>query len=217
MQFTLYKNNNNKPKIYLISPSKIDMQYFPSLLSSVLDTGMVSIFQLRLKNYIDSELLKITRLLFKICEDKKVIFILNDRPDLAKNANVDGVHIGKNDCSIKEARSILGNNKIIGSSCYNNNLLSIKSQSLGVDYVAFGSFFKTTTKKNTTNAVIHSLKKIKKNTHIPFVGIGGLDKFNIKKLLFLKPDFLAFCSTIWENKNSPVTEIKGVKNVLDNF
>jgi len=178
---------------------------------------MVSVFQLRLKNYVDIELKKITKILFKICEENKVIFILNDRPELAKELNVHGVHLGKNDCSIKKARKILGNNKIIGSSCYNHNFLSIKSQNLGVNYVAFGAFFKTNTKKNTTNAVVSNLRKVRKNINLPFVGIGGLNKFNVKKLTLLKPDFLAFCSTIWENKNSPIAEVKSVKNVLDNF
>ena len=145
------------------------------------------------------------------------MFILNDRPDLAKKINVDGVHLGKDDFSIKKARKILGNSKVIGSSCYNNTNLSIRSENLGADYIAFGSFFKTNTKENTTNAVLQSFKKIKKNTKIPIVGIGGLNKFNIKKLAFIRLDFLAFCSTIWHNKKNPIVEISSVKNVLDNF
>lgn len=217
MTFNFTINSFNKPSIYLISPPNIDIKKFPFLLSNILDTGLVKIFQLRLKNYKDDELLKITNLLFKICINKKVIFILNDRPDLAKKVNVDGVHIGKNDLSIKKARTILGNNKIIGSSCYNSNNLSIKSQRSGANYIAFGSFFKTNTKINTTKIVIANFKNIRKNINIPFVGIGGLNRFNIKKLMLLQPNFLAFSSTIWQNKNSPIVEIKRVKNVLDNF
>ena len=108
MQLKLYKKVNRKPLIYLISPPKIDIKTFPSNLIRVLDTGMVSIFQLRLKNYKDIELEKITNLLFEICNKKKVTFILNDRVDIAKKLNVDGVHVGKNDISIKKARKILG-------------------------------------------------------------------------------------------------------------
>jgi thiamine-phosphate pyrophosphorylase len=213
----LYKKVNRKPLIYLISPPKIDIKTFPSNLIRVLDTGMISIFQLRLKNYKDIELTNITNLLFEICSKKKVTFILNDRVDIAKKLNVDGVHVGKNDISIKKARKILGNLKIIGSSCYNNNILSIKSQNLGANYVAFGSFFKTNTKKNTTKIKTSELKNIRKNIKIPIVSIGGLNKYNIKKLNLLKPDFLAFCSSIWHNKKSPELEISSVKNVLDNF
>jgi thiamine-phosphate pyrophosphorylase len=142
---------------------------------------------------------------------------LNDRIDIAKELNLDGVHLGKEDGSIKNARNILGNLKIIGSSCYNNKILSIKSQNLGANYVAFGAFFKTKTKENTTKVVLSDFKNIRKNIYIPIVGIGGLNKFNIKKLIYLKPDFLAFCSSIWNTKRTPQIEIKSIKNVLDNF
>jgi thiamine-phosphate pyrophosphorylase len=214
---TFYKEHSGKPLIYLISPPKIDVKTFPGILSKVLDTQMVNIFQLRLKNYKDLDLIKITSLLYKICKKKNVPFILNDRVDIAKKLNVDGVHIGKEDGSIKSARNILGNLKIIGSSCYNNRNLSIKSQNLGANYVAFGAFFKTYTKENTNKIVLSGLKNIRKNIDIPIVGIGGLNKYNIKKLIFLKPNFLAFCSSIWNTQNRPQIEIKSIKNVLDNF
>ena len=214
---TYYKEYSGKPLIYLISPSKIDIKTFPSILLKVLETQVVNVFQLRLKNYRESELISITSVLYKICIKKNVTFILNDRIDIAKKLNVDGVHLGKEDGSIKYARNILGNHKVIGSSCYNNKILSIKSQNLGANYVAFGAFFKTVTKENTTKIVLSDLKNIRKNIKIPIVGIGGLNKFNIKKLTDLKPDFLAFCSSIWNTKRTPQIEIKSIKNVLDNF
>ena len=217
MYKTFYKDHSSKPLIYLISPSKIDIKTFPSILSKVLETQMVNVFQLRLKNYKDSDLISITSLLYKICKKKNVTFILNDRIDIARILNVDGVHLGKEDGSIKNARNILGNLKVIGSSCYNNKSLSIKSQNLGANYVAFGALFKTETKKNTTKIVLSDFKNIRRNINIPIVGIGGLNKFNIKKLIYFKPDFLAFCSSIWNSKRTPQIEIKSIKNILDNF
>ena len=217
MYKAFYKDDSSKPLIYLISPSKIDIKTFPGILSKVLDTQVVNIFQLRLKNYKDSDLISITSLLYNICIKKNVTFILNDRVDIAKKLNVDGVHLGKEDGSIKNARNILGNLKIIGSSCYNNKILSIKSQNLGANYIAFGAFFKTETKENTSKIILSGFKNIRKNINIPIVGIGGLNKFNIKKLIYFKPDFLAFCSSIWNTKRTPQIEIKSIKNVLDNF
>ncbi len=217
MYKTLYKDHSFKPLIYLISPSKIDIKTFPDILSKVLETQVVNVFQLRLKNYKDSDLIFITSLLYKICIKKNVTFILNDRVDIAKKLNVDGVHLGKEDGGIKSARNILGNLKIIGSSCYNKKTLSIKSQNLGANYVAYGAIFKTKTKKNTTKIVLSDFKNIRRNINIPIVGIGGLNKFNIKKLVYFKPDFLAFCSSIWNTKRTPQIEIKSIKNVLDNF
>ena len=217
MHKKFYKDYSGKPLIYLISPPKIDIKTFPGILSKVLETKVVNVFQLRLKNYKDSDLISITSLLYKICIKKNVTFILNDRVDIAKNLNVDGVHLGKEDDSIKNARNILGNLKIIGSSCYNNKSLSIKSQNLGANYIAFGAFFKTETKENTSKIILSGFKNIRKNINIPIVGIGGLNKFNIKKLIYLKPDFLAFCSSIWNTKKNPQIEIKSLKNLLDNF
>ena len=217
MYKAFYKDDSSKPLIYLISPSKIDIKTFPVILSKVLETQVVNVFQLRLKNYKDSDLISITSLLYKICIKKNVTFILNDRVDIAKKLNVDGVHLGKEDGSIKNARNILGNLKIIGSSCYNNISLSIKSQNLGANYIAFGAFFKTETKQNTSKIILSGFKNIRKNINIPIVGIGGLNKFNIKKLIYFKPDFLAFCSSIWNTKRTPQIEIKSIKNVLDNF
>ena len=217
MYKAFYKDDSGKPLIYLISPSKIDIKTFPRILAKVLDTQVVNVFQLRLKNYKDSDLTSITSLLYKICIKKNVTFILNDRVDIAKKLNVDGVHLGKEDGSIKNARNILGNLKIIGSSCYNNISLSIKSQNLGANYIAFGAFFKTETKENTSKIILSGFKNIRKNINIPIVGIGGLNKFNIKKLIYFKPDFLAFCSSIWNTKRTPQIEIKSIKNVLDNF
>ncbi len=217
MHNTFYKEHSQKPLIYLISPSKIDVKTFPDILSKVLDTRMVKVFQLRLKNYKDSDLIKIASLLFKICKSRKVTFILNDRVDITKKLNLDGVHIGKEDGSIKRARNILGNFKIIGSSCYNDKILSIKSQNLGASYIAFGAFFDTDTKEDTAKVILSDFKSIRKNISIPIVGIGGLNKYNIKKLFYFKPDFLAFCSSIWNTKKSPQIELKSIKNVLDNF
>ena len=180
MKPKLKKKNFSKPLIYLISPSSVDIKNFPYLLSNVLKSGMVSIFQLRLKEYKDTELIKRTVILSKICTKHRVKFILNDRADIVAKLNLDGVHLGKEDVSIKTARKMLGNKKIIGSSCYNINKLSIKSQNLGANYVAFGSFFKTVTKKNTKKIVLTSLYKVRKNIHVPIVGIGGLNKYNVQ-------------------------------------
>ena len=205
----------HKPSIYLISPTSIDNKTFPALLESVLSSGLISVFQLRVKKYSDMETIQIIEKLLPICINYKVLFILNDRADIAKVTGVDGVHLGKEDIGIKKARNILGNNKIIGSSCYNSIKLSINSNFLGADYNAFGSFFKTNTKKNTTSITLTNLRKFRKFTNKATVGIGGLNVYNIKKIAFLKLDFLAFCSSVWYNKKSPLEEVKKIKKIID--
>ena len=83
------------------------MKSFPLKLLSLLETGTVSIFQLRLKGYNDKSIIEITKDLHQICRYHNVLFILNDRPDIAKFTGVDGVHLGDDDCSIKKARGFI--------------------------------------------------------------------------------------------------------------
>ncbi len=205
----------NETGIYLISPTNIDKKNFPKILYEVLATKFIKIFQLRLKKTSDAEIIEIINILYPICIKYKVPFILNDRVDLTKKTGIDGVHLGKKDLDIRKARKLLGNKKIIGSSCYNNIFLSIKSAHLGANYLAFGSFFETTTKEKTKKVNISNLNKYRKFHNIPLVAIGGLNKFNITKLKPLNFDFLAFCSSIWYNKNSPIVEIKEISKTIN--
>ena len=75
MYKTLYKDYSGKPLIYLISPSTINIKTFPDILSRVLETQAVNVFQLRLKNYRDSDLISITSLLYKICIKKMLLLL----------------------------------------------------------------------------------------------------------------------------------------------
>ncbi len=213
--FREVRRKNNKPGIYLISPATINENFFFNKFKNLISSGLIDIFQLRVKNYSDREIIDYSKKLLPICKNYNVVFILNDRPDLAKLIEADGVHLGRQDMSIKDAREILGRQKIIGSSCYNNISQSIKSEYLGANYIAYGAFFKTETKENTTNINIYNIKKYKKNIKSPIVAIGGLNRFNIKKLSCLKPEFLAFCSAIWYNKMTPLEETNKINNIIN--
>ena len=98
---------NLKPNIYLLSPPNLKLEEFTKLLESVFSLGIVTIFQLRLKNCSDQFLHTSIKLLKNICKKKNVLFILNDRPDLVKIYNLDGVHVGEKDLSIKSCRKIM--------------------------------------------------------------------------------------------------------------
>ena len=137
-----------KRYIYLISPPKILGIKFYKKLDQVLKTNKVKYFQLRIKKKSNISLLKMSKIIKKITKKNKVKFIINDNPALAKKADVDGCHIGQKDMNLKKSRNILGKGKIIGITCHNSKNLALKAKSYGANYVAFGSFFKTTTKKN---------------------------------------------------------------------
>ena len=120
----------------------------------------------------------------------------------------DGCHIGQKDMDFKKSRKILGKNKIIGVTCHNSKKLAIKAKKLGADYVAFGSFFKSFTKKTTFKANLGILRWAKKKINMPTVAIGGINSSNYKKVLLNRADFIACSNYIWNNKKlDPVSAI----------
>ena len=204
-------NKKNRKFIYLISPNKIEDDEFYTNLSLVLKSGKVSYFQLRLKKETIKNKLIIGKKIRKICKKYKVKFLVNDDPMIAKKLNADGCHLGQSDMSIVKARKLL-KNKIIGITCHNSIKLAKKGISDGADYLAFGAFYSTQTKKVKYRANLRILKSIKKITTLPVVAIGGIKLNNYKKLLLNKANFLAISGYIWHNKKyKPLEAIKKLK------
>ncbi len=147
----------------------------------------------------------------KICKKYNVKFLINDEPNLAKKLNTDGCHLGQKDMNINEARKIL-KNKIIGITCHNSIKLAKIAIDNNADYIAFGAFNNSITKKARYKAKINILLSIKKMTNIPVVAIGGINSKNYKKLLLNKANFLAISGYIWKNKKyKPSEAIKKIK------
>ena len=204
-------NKKNTKFIYLISPNKIEDDEFYTNLSLVLKSGKVSYFQLRLKKETIKNKLIIGKKILTICKNYKVKFLVNDDPMIAKKLNADGCHLGQSDMSIVKARKLL-KNKIIGVTCHNSIKLAKKGISDGADYLAFGAFYSTQTKKVKYRANLRILKSIKKITTLPVVAIGGIKLNNYKKLLLNKANFLAISGYIWHNKKyKPLEAIKKLK------
>ena len=189
---------NKKKFIYLISPNKITESFYISL-KSVLKTGKVSFFQLRLKNYSLKNQIKIGKKIKNICKKYKVKFIVNDNPFLSLKLDADGCHLGQKDMNIKEAKKLLGK-KIIGITCHNSLNLAKKAVKYKASYIAFGAFYSTKTKKTKYVASVKLINKVKKFTKTPIVAIGGINYDNYKNLLLKRANFLAISSYIWKNK-----------------
>ena len=135
----------------------------------------------------------------KICKKFNVKFLINDDVYLSKKLNADGCHLGQKDMTIFEARKIIGN-KIIGITCHNSIKLAKDAIKNKADYLAFGAFGSSKTKKVKYKASISLLKKARKITKTPIVAIGGIGLNNYKKLLLNKANFLAISGYIWNNK-----------------
>jgi thiamine-phosphate pyrophosphorylase len=207
----LKQNRTNKKFVYLISPNKIDNKDFYTDLSLVLKSKKVSFFQLRLKNETSKNKLIIGKKIKKICKKNNVKFLVNDDPRLAKKLNADGCHLGQEDMNIVNARKIL-KKKIIGITCHNSLDLAKKAIKNSADYLAFGAFYSSNTKKIKYKANIKILNSVKKITNTPIVAIGGIKLNNYKKLLLNKANFLAISGYIWNNKKyKPLKAIKKLK------
>ena len=154
---------------------------------------------MRFKKYSFEKKILIGKKIRHLCKKNNVKFIVNDDPILAKKLNADGCHLGQKDMNIKEAKKIIGN-KIIGITCHNSIKLTKEAIKNRANYIAFGAFFPTKTKKAKYRANIETLNKVKKLTNIPIVAIGGITNENYKKLLLNNANFLAISGYIWNNK-----------------
>ena len=199
-----------KKLVYLISPNKIDQNFFASL-DKVLSFKNVKFFQLRLKNLSQKKLLNLSKRIIKITTKHKVKFIINDNFILASKINADGCHMGQHDGSFSKARKKL-KNKIFGITCHNSKKLAINAIKYNASYIAFGSFFKSKLKQNTIKANLNILRWAKKNIKKPIVAIGGINNKNYKKLIKAGAKYIAISSFIWDNpKLKPELAIRKFK------
>ena len=200
---------NNKKFIYLISPLKINKSFYNDLIE-VLKYKKVGFFQLRLKKENFKKKLLIGKKIKKICKKYNVKFLINDDINLSKKLDADGCHLGQKDMNIFEARKLIGK-KIIGITCHNSIKLANIAAKNKADYIAFGAFYSSKTKKVKYRAPITILKKARKMIKTPIVAIGGINSSNYKKLLLNKANFLAISGYIWKNKKlKPLEAIKKI-------
>jgi thiamine-phosphate pyrophosphorylase len=186
-----------KKLVYLISPNKIDKNFYLTL-DRVLTFDNVKFFQLRLKNVNTNSLLNIASKIKKITKKHKVKFIINDNCFLASKINADGCHMGQLDGSIVYARKKL-KNKILGITCHGSRTLVRNALKDKADYIALGSFFKSKLKPNAIKANLNILKWAKKEIKKPIVVIGGINNLNYKKLINAGAKYIAISSFIWDN------------------
>jgi thiamine-phosphate pyrophosphorylase len=166
---------------------------------------------MRFKKYSFKKKITIGKKIKQICKTNNVKFLVNDDPELSKILNTDGCHLGQKDMSIAEARKIVGN-KIIGITCHNSINLAKAAIKGGADYIAFGAFFSTKTKKAKYRASTKILDKVKKLTRIPIVVIGGINANNYSKLLLNNANLLAISGYVWKNKKyKPFETIEKIK------
>ena len=137
------------------------------------------------------------RALAHLCREYEVPLLINDHVDLALEVGADGVHLGREDALISQARLKLGHEKIIGISCYNELESAIEAERSGADYVAFGAFFTSVTKLDTVPASIDLLQQGNLQISIPIVAIGGINSDNALELISAGADAVAVSNALF--------------------
>lgn len=187
--------------LYAITDSKlIPEQEFENRVEAVLKSG-ARILQYRDKSTDHTKRLQQANSLRELCNSHNALLIINDDIELARNSCADGIHIGKDDDSLEQARQQLGKDKIIGVSCYNQLELAHKAIRAGADYIAFGSFFSSSIKPDAPTASIDLIQEIKQEYSIPVCCIGGITQQNHQPLLDAGADMLAVISELFAHDN----------------
>lgn len=207
-------------RLYLITPPLIpDIRRFGENLKAALGAGDVACLQLRLKSPDgvaagDDEILKAADAINGIVRNAGVHFLINDRPDLAKRAGADGVHVGQKDANYEDARKILGAGATIGVTCHNSYDLAMRAGEAGADYVAFGAFFPTTTKDAPMRADIELIEDWTMATTVPCVAIGGITAENCGGIVRAGADFIAVSSAVWNDAEGPAAAIRRLNRAI---
>ena len=181
-------------KLYLILDTQVAGH---GRLLSVLKTAVrrgAGIVQLRDKNGSAKDILSFCRQALKITAGR-IPFIVNDRVDLALLSRADGVHLGQDDISCRQARRVMGPKAMIGVSCQ-TLAHARKAQEEGADYIGFGSVFKTQTKPDRQSMDLKVLRRVVAEMRIPVFPIGGINRSNVGVLTAMGIERAAVCRDI---------------------
>jgi thiamine-phosphate pyrophosphorylase len=189
----------NKPVsgLYAVTPELADTTALLAMVDAALRGG-ASVVQFRAKAIDESLRRSQAAEIARLCRLRNALFIVNDSVGLARAAGADGVHLGKDDVKVDEARAVLGAGRLIGVSCYNDITRARAAVSLGADYVAFGSFFPSATKPLAARVGTEILQMAKSEFALPVVAIGGINEENAAGLIAAGADALAVVSALFE-------------------
>jgi thiamine-phosphate pyrophosphorylase len=158
-------------RLYLVCDDRSD-----GFLDAALRGG-VDIVQLRIKDRSEAEILAAARRFAAACERHGALFVLNDRPDLARAAGADGVHVGQGDLPAAEARKIIGDDLLIGLSTHTPEQIDAAGDA-PVDYIGVGPVHQTPTKPGRPAVGLELVRYAAARAPVAFFAIGGISALN---------------------------------------
>ncbi len=168
-------------RLYVLLDGAASVDAFRRLAEALL-AAEVGVIQLREKRLADRELLERARLLAELTRDSQTLFVMNDRPDLAVLAGADGVHVGQDELSVKDARRILGPRGLVGVSTH--SLEQARAAVLdGANYIGVGPTFPSGTKQFAGFTGLELLRTVAAEIRLPAFAIGGITLENVGEVL----------------------------------
>ena len=193
------KDYLHRMRLYVLISSNIATKSVKETAKLVIDGGADAI-QLREKTISDDEFISLAGEIRDIMTRSGTLLIINDRVNVAREVNADGVHLGQNDMSVSEARNIIGNEKIIGVSTHCISQAR-QAEKEGADYIAIGPVFSTRTKDYEPSIGLEVIREISGEINIPFLAIGAMTLENLGKVLKAGASRVAVCSAIISSKD----------------
>jgi thiamine-phosphate pyrophosphorylase len=186
--------------LYAITPDSADLNTLIQKTKSAIEGGA---FMVQYRSKIQDRDVKMQQCaaILRLCREYEIPCIVNDDVEMCRVLEADGVHLGEKDDNIAEVRHILGENAIIGSSCYDQLDRAKSAQKEGASYVAFGAMFPTSTKPNAPRATLALLKEAKREIQIPIVAIGGITVNNAHDVIKTGIDAIAVITSLYEAKS----------------
>ena len=201
-------------KLHVLTDTELQSRFSHVQLTEMAIVGGADTIQFRHKKGSTREMIEIAQQMKRLCAENGVIFIVNDRIDVAIAANADGVHLGQNDFPIPLARKLLGKDKIIGGSAATMEEAEKCLADLA-DYVGFGPVFPTGSKDDAGPVSgIDTLKRIVEAIPLPIIAIGGIDEGNVPDVIQAGAHGIAVISAVCCRKD-PRQATQGLYDSLD--
>ena len=186
--------------LYAITPDMADLNTLIQKTQSAIEGGAFMV-QYRSKIHDRDVKMQQCAAILRLCREYDIPCIVNDDVEMCRVLKADGVHLGENDDNIAEVRRILGEDSIIGSSCYDQLNRAKQAQKEGASYVAFGAVFPTPTKPNAPRATLELLREAKSEIQIPIVAIGGITMNNAHDVIETGVDAIAVITSLYESNS----------------
>ena len=184
--------------LYAITPDMADLNTLIQKTQSAIEGGVFMV-QYRSKIHDHDVKMQQCAAILRLCREYEIPCIVNDDVGMCRILEADGVHLGEKDDNIAEVRRILGEDAIIGSSCYDQLERAKQAQKEGASYVAFGAMYPTSTKPNAPRATIGLLREANSQIQIPIVAIGGITVNNAHDVIETGVDAIAVINSLYES------------------